>query len=126
MKTYTIKELTRTFVELENFLSMWKHYGLNEDDLFELEILLLQRSKEYPVIQGTGGLRKIRFSPERLNSGKSGAYRIIYLDIEQSKVIILLVAYSKSTQDNLSAKEKAQLRVLVEELKTRYGRDKNG
>jgi len=103
MKTYTIKELTRIFVELDNFLSLWKNYGLNDDDLFELEIVLLHQSKDYPVIQGTGGLRKIRFSPERLKSGKSGAYRIIYLDIEQSEVVILLIAYSKNKQDNLSA-----------------------
>lgn len=123
MKKYTLGELTRTFVELNNFLSEWKSYGLTEDDLLELEIMLMQSVKEHPVIQGTGGLRKVRFSPERLNKGKSGAYRVIYLDLETNHIIILLVAYNKHKKDNLRPAERAELKQLVEILKTHYGRE---
>lgn len=122
MKKYKINELTRGFVELDHFIEKWKSLGLNDDDLFELEIMLMQTSKEHPVIQGTGGLRKVRFSPERLNKGKSGAYRIIYLDLDQNEIIVLLVAYSKNDQDSLSAAEKSELKQLVELLKSLYGR----
>ena len=122
MRTYKINELTRSFVELSTFIGQWKSYGLNDDDLFELEIMLMQTSKEHPVIQGTGGVRKARFAPERLNKGKSGAYRIIYLDMENNEIIVLLVAYSKGTQDNLSATEKAELKQLVDLLRSHYGR----
>ncbi|MEK5037420.1 hypothetical protein [Sporosarcina sp. FSL K6-3457] len=105
MKKYTVGELTRTFIELNTFISNWKNYGLNDDDLFEFEIILMQNSKDHPVIQGTGGLRKARFVPERLNKGKSGGFRVIYLDLEDSQIIILLVA-----------------KQLVEILKRHYGR----
>lgn len=124
MRKYKIDELTRSFVELNTFLTQWKSYRLDDNDLFELEIMLMQTSKEHPVIQGTGGLRKVRFVPERLNKGKSGAYRIIYLDMEDNEIIVLFVAYNKDTQDNLNLSEKAELKQLVEQLKSYYRRKK--
>lgn len=122
MKKYKINELTPGFVELDHFIEKWKSLGLNDDDLFELEIMLMQTSKKHPVIQGTGGLRKVRFAPERLNKCKSDAYRIIYLDLDQNEINVLPVAYSMSNQDNLSAAEESELKRLVELLKSLYGR----
>ncbi|MEJ8302875.1 hypothetical protein [Saccharibacillus sacchari] len=118
--------LTRRFVELQNFISTWKSLKFTDVELLELELLLLEDSKRAPVIQGTGGLRKFRFSPSTKNSGKSGAYRIIYLDIEQEHLVILLVVYSKNVSDTLTKHETNELKQLVDQLKTHYGGNQNG
>ncbi len=54
------------------------------------------------VITGTGGLRKMRFSTESENQGKSSSYRIIYLDIQTSSHTILLLIYAKNQQATLN------------------------
>jgi len=118
--------LTRRFVELQNFISMWKNLNLTDEELLELELFLLEDPKRSPVIQGTGRLRKSRFSPSTKKSGKSGAYRIIYLDIEQEHLIVLLVVYSKNVSDNLTKNEANELKHLVDQLKAHYGGNQNG
>ncbi len=64
--------MIRTFIEVPLFTRRrWKEIGLNDDDLRSLQIILLQDPKSGPVIEGTGGIRKVRFALE--NRGKSGA-----------------------------------------------------
>lgn len=67
------------------------------------------------IIQGTGGVRKYRFAFK--NKGKSGSSRVIYVDFVIHEVIYLLTIYSKNRKDDLSEKEKAELKSLVEILK---------
>ncbi|NGZ77986.1 addiction module toxin RelE [Saccharibacillus alkalitolerans] len=116
-------EQSRKFVELSSFTSAWRQLGLTEDDLLELETILMKSPKAAPVIRGTGGLRKIRFAPSHTNKGKSGSYRVTYLDIDQEFLIILLVVFNKSESDNLSQAERNNLKKIVERLKTYYGGD---
>lgn len=54
--------------------------GLNDDDLARLQRELLEDPKVGPVMQGTGGVRKMRFAFE--DRGKSGSARVIYVDFE--------------------------------------------
>lgn len=61
---------------------------------------LLSNPSGYPVIKGTGGLRKIRFSFE--NEGKSGGVRVCYVDFVVEETIYLITVYPKSEKDNLS------------------------
>ena len=70
--------LSRIFVELPSFAARWKALGLNDDDLLRLETMLLSDPKVGAVLQGTGGVRKVRFAFE--NRGKSGSVRVIYID----------------------------------------------
>ena len=51
------------------------------------------------VIQGTGGLRKVRWSKQ--GTGKSGGVRVIYFNQLNDGSIWLLIAYSKSKFDTL-------------------------
>jgi hypothetical protein len=52
------------------------------------------------VIQGTSGLRKVRYA--RAGMGKSGGVRIIYLLQNERGQTLLLAAYTKNQHDTLS------------------------
>lgn len=58
------------------FQNKWEHFRLDDDDLRALQIMIMMRPKGPPIVPGTGGLRKIRFSRRDTNRGKSGSYRI--------------------------------------------------
>ncbi len=62
------------------------------------------------VIEGTGGLRKVRWAvPGR---GKSGGVRVIYFHIAANAHVRLLLIYRKSAKDDLTPAEKKRLREL--------------
>ena len=65
------------------------------------------------LIPETGGLRKIRWAESGRGKGKRGGLRIIYYWYARRSLIYLLVMYSKSDRDDLSAEEKKTLRKLV-------------
>lgn len=106
--------MTREFVELPIFVDKWKKLGLNDRDLKRLQELLLVDPKVGAVMQGTGGVRKMRFAFE--HRGKSGSVRVIYVDFEVHEKIYLLTAYTKSEKDNLSRSERNELKELIEIL----------
>lgn len=118
-------ELSRIFVELPSFIARWKSLGLTDDDLLRLEIDLLSDPKIGAVMQGTGGVRKVRFAFE--NRGKSDSIRVIYIDFEVYEKIFLLTAYAKADQSSLTKKERNALKGLVEllELDLEKGEWKN-
>ena len=118
-------ELSRIFFELPSFIARWKSLGLTDDDLLRLEIDLLSDPKIGAVMQGTGGVRKVRFAFE--NRGKSGSIRVIYIDFEVYEKIFLLTAYAKADQSSLTKKERNALKGLVEllELDLEKGEWKN-
>lgn len=67
------------------------------------------------LIQGTGGLRKVRMATG--HRGKSVGSRVIYF-LATAEVIYLVLAYPKSVKDSLTAGEKGELRKLVQLLKS--------
>ena len=79
--------MTRTFIEVPLFSKRWKEIGLNEDDLISLQVILLKDPKSGPIIEGTGGIRKVRFPLE--HRGKSHSVRVCYTDFEEYEVIYL-------------------------------------
>ncbi len=62
-------------------------------------------------MQGTGGVRKMRFAFE--DRGKSGSVRVIYVDFEVYEKIFLITAYSKDEKDNLTMSERNELRQMI-------------
>ena len=67
-----------------------------------------------PVIQQTGGLRKLRFRPPGSAKGKSGAYRVCYAYYPAYGTVALFVAFGKNEQSDLSS---AQARAIGQALK---------
>ena len=107
--------LTRTFIEVPLFSKCWAEIGLGEDDLLALQIMLLKDPQSGPVMEGTGGIRKVRFPLE--NRGKSGSVRVCYTDFEEYEMIYLITAFTKADQENLTKDEKKVLKKLIKALK---------
>ena len=103
--------MTRSFIELPIFKSRWKELGLDDDALLKLQISLLADPKIGEVMQGTGGVRKMRFAFE--HHGKSGGARVIYVDFEVYEKIYLITAYTKNEKDNLTKEERNQIKKLI-------------
>ena len=112
--------MTRVFVEVPSFRNAWKSLGLTDRDLRRLQEELLANPQLGNVIQGTGGVRKMRFALE--NRGKSGSVRVIYVDFVIQEKLYLLTAYPKSEKDNLAKAERNELKKLVEILEAELDR----
>ncbi|MBR4961416.1 MAG: type II toxin-antitoxin system RelE/ParE family toxin [Clostridia bacterium] len=103
--------MTRAFIELPLFRAKWKDLGLDDKDLRRLQEEILADPKIGSVMQGTGGIRKMRFAFE--HRGKSGSIRVIYIDFEVYEKIFLITAYPKNEKDNLTPSERNELKQLV-------------
>lgn len=115
--------MTRTFIEVPIFTKRWKEIGLSDSELRSLQIMLLKDPESGPVMEGTGGIRKVRFPLE--NRGKSGSVRVCYTDFAEYEVIYLITAFEKKEQENLSAEEKSVLKKLVKSLKSEAAKNRS-
>jgi mRNA-degrading endonuclease RelE of RelBE toxin-antitoxin system len=66
------------------------------------------------VIPGTSGLRKLRWALE--GRGKRGGSRVIYYYHRPELEVLLLTAYAKNEQEDLSASDKKLLAALVKDI----------
>ena len=103
-----------SFVEISLFRKRWEEIGLNDDDLRMLQLILLENPEAGVMMQGTGGLRKIRFALQ--GKGKSGGARVCYVVFAEFEMIYLITAFTKDEQDNLSQEEKNILKKRIKEL----------
>lgn len=106
----------KEFIILPEFDKQWKAMSLTDDDLRRLENLILENPELGDVMQGTGGLRKLRFSFS--DRGKSGSSRVCYINIVRKEKIFLITTYPKNVKDNLSKAERNNIKQLVEILKS--------
>jgi len=84
---------------------------LSEHDVFDLELELVVNPEAGDLIPGTKGLRKLR-RPLK-GRGKSGGARVIYYYIVSDQQILLLYAYAKNRQGDLTPAQAKQLAQLV-------------
>jgi hypothetical protein len=111
-----------TIVELPEFIrKSEKLLNAEEHDL--LLSFLATNPMAGVLIQGTGGVRKLRWATG--NRGKSGSTRIIYFYHNTSIPLFLLTAFSKNERENLTKAEQNQLaglaKILVETYKDKHG-----
>lgn len=85
-----------------------------DDELKELQSELIESPDKGDLMQGTGGLRKIRMATG--NQGKSGSARVVYF-LATDEIIYLVMAYPKSAKESLTDAEKAELKKLTKRLK---------
>jgi len=84
-----------------------------DDDLYrQLQNFLIEQPDAGDIIEGTGGLRKIRWKLP--GTGKRGGVRVIYCWRVAEAQILLLLVYVKSEADDLSPAQKKHLRSIVE------------
>ena len=86
----------------------------SDDELKDLQVELIAQPEKGDLIQGTGGLRKVRMATD--GQGKSGGARVIYF-LATAEIIYLVLAYPKNAKDHLSNSEKSELKKLVKFLK---------
>ena len=85
---------------------------LDDDSYAAFQRELLSRPDMGDVIEGTGGLRKVRVASG--GHGKRGGSRVIYYHFSSASQIALLMIYPKNEKDDLSAAERKALKHIVE------------
>lgn len=101
------------FVETSVFTKQIKALA-TDDELRALQTELIAQPEKGDLIQGTGGLRKVRMAT--VQQGKSGSARVIYF-LATAEMIYLVLAYAKNEKDSLTSAEKADLKRLTTLLK---------
>ena len=86
---------------------------MNDDSYRTLQQSLLLRPEAGPLIPGSNGLRKLRWS--LAHSGKRGGVRLIYYWEVSQKVLYMLFVYRKTKQSDLTQKQITVLSKLVKE-----------
>lgn len=86
---------------------------LADDEYHQLQMALLLNPCLGPVIPGSGGLRKVRWS--LAGRGKRGGARAIYYWAVTDAKILMLFIYAKNEQDDLTPNQLKTLRKLIEE-----------
>ena len=103
------------FVETPVFTKRVKDV-LPDEDYRTLQIALMLRPEQGPLLKGSGGLRKVRWAPRGL--GKRGGVRVIYFWRPDEQVFYMLFAYAKTAQEDLTPDQlRALARIVREELK---------
>jgi hypothetical protein len=114
-----VQNMDALFVELPMFHKYRDDYL--DDDLFRsFQLELLKNPEAGDLIEGTGGLRKIRFCDQRRGKGKRGGLRVIYYWWSGFDQFWLFTVYGKDEQDDLSSLQRKRLRqALNSEINTR-------
>jgi hypothetical protein len=87
---------------------------LTADERLDLVNYLAARPKAGVLLDGTGGVRKLRW--RRQGMGKSGGVRVIYHYHSGAMPLYLLTLFAESERANLTQAERNELAALVDEL----------
>ena len=108
-----------TIVELPDFQKR-SAKTLNAEERDNLLYFLSENPTSGDLIQGSAGVRKIRWKSK--GKGKSGGSRIIYYYHDDKMPLFLLTMFSKNERVNISSREKKDLSKLVKILVNNYKR----
>jgi len=95
---------------------------LSAEEKESLISYLSEHPKAGDLIQGAGGIRKLRWAKGA--KGKSGGVRVIYFFHSDIMPLYLLAVFGKNEKANITAEEKNYLSKAVKEL-VAYWRQKN-
>jgi len=109
------------FIEAPVFTRLLPRY-LSDDEYRELQLHLAADPEAGDVIQGSGGLRKVRWADRRRGQGRRGGLRVIYFHFAEEMQIWLLTVYGKDEAADLTAKERRLLKAALEEEKQQRAR----
>jgi len=84
---------------------------LNDEEYRTLQNYLVDMPGSGVIIQGSGGIRKLRWSAG--GRGKRGGARIIYFWATRGSRIFMLYAYAKNERDDLTKDQLSMLRKAV-------------
>lgn len=84
---------------------------LNDEEYRDLQNVLVAMPGTGDLIQGSGGIRKIRWGAS--GRGKRGGVRVIYYWANTHEQIFMLFAYAKNERDDLTKDQLSALRDIV-------------
>jgi hypothetical protein len=108
----------QTIVELPEFLRKSEKL-LTASQRIDIINYLAAHPAAGDIMQGTGGIRKLRWSAH--GRGKSGGIRIIYYYHNESIPLFLLTVFGKGERANLSKGERNELAKFTSLLIKNYG-----
>ena len=103
-----------TFIELPPFERHRQSY-LNDESFREFQQMLMKNPEAGDVIEGTGGLRKVRYADEKRGKGKRGGLRVIYYWWLSGKQFWLYTVYNKDEMDDLTVAQRKTLKELLKQ-----------
>ncbi len=103
----------QTIAETAEFLRK-SGRSLDENEKMSIIEYLALHPKAGAVMQGSGGIRKLRWA--RKGMGKSGGVRVIYYYHDESMPLYLLTVFGKGEKQSLSKGERNELAKLVKLL----------
>ena len=102
------------FIETPLFTAAHRRH-LDDETYRALQLALLLRPTQGPLIQGGAGIRKLRWAaPGR---GKRGGVRLIYYWESEIETVYMLYLYAKNEQGDLTS---AQLKVLAKLVREEF------
>lgn len=110
----TVRCMRYELVQLTTFTTKAQRIGLTDEDMRNIELEILADAEGWPVMKGTGGLRKMRFAPEKSSV------------LEEVTFVYFITVFAKNEQDNLSKGEQEAVRKLIERLKATHLRTVTG
>lgn len=102
-----------TFIELPAFGRVRAKY-LTDADYLALQNALMQQPTAGDVIEGTGGLRKLRHADPRRGKGKRGGLRVIYYWWLGGDRFWLFTVYDKDEATDLTSAQRKALKHMLE------------
>jgi mRNA-degrading endonuclease RelE of RelBE toxin-antitoxin system len=103
-----------SFIELPPFQRLRADY-LSDEAYRALQLSLLENPEAGDVIEGTGGLRKIRHADAKRGKGKRGGLRVIYYYWIGSSQCWLFTVYNKDEAADLTPAQRKILKALLEQ-----------
>jgi hypothetical protein len=101
-------------VRTSRYLKDMKRLGASASDMARLETEIAANPQAGDVIPGLSGLRKIRFALG--GKGKRGGGRAIYFLMISDDLAVLVFAYSKSVQEDLTPEQRKAALALIKEM----------
>jgi len=92
---------------------------LTDEQRISIINYLAQHPASGDIMQGTGGIRKLRWSAQ--GRGKSGGVRVIYYYHNENMPLFLLTVFGKGEQSNLSKGERNLLAKITSLIIKQYG-----
>jgi hypothetical protein len=112
-------QMKAVFIELPAFERHRDDY-LDDDGFAQLQVELMVNPVAGDLIEGTGGLRKLRFKDSRRSKGKHGGLRVIFYYWTGGPEFWLFTLYDKDEMSDLTPKQRATLKEIIkDELKMR-------
>ena len=94
---------------------------LSDKNRLELVEFLAKNPESGVIMQGTGGVRKLRWA--RPGKGKSGGFRVIYYYYNETIPLFALNVFAKSEKINLTGDEKNALKKITSQIVEEYKKE---